>query len=230
MSKKIVEISLKSIWVKQNGEIEAKKAGSNELVITLHHPSPGRPKVTTITPLKLMDGEAKSIDFETVVDEETKKKKYDYFDRILFKEEIYDQTKLTVLLTHTDKPTPVEKFATGLLFNAIWGALTLPVENIFLSKTAGAIQGLYDDKKGEDIMVIGQQSEVIKAADLDSLTPGSLKEYTFKLKVPKTEKRGKIFHKPPNESQKPVREDWIVVEKSGENDDNGELVLQLKVI
>lgn len=235
MPKQNVEIYLKSLFVKNNGVLEEGKEGDNALTVELIHPTTGRGTVLfQDKDLKLKDkGE---IDFETALKKDTDQLKYDEFDRLMFKEEILNKTKLDILLTHTEDVKEFDIFLTKVftsLINLGGGLLPGVVAAISgaVKEAALEIKGK-KEKKDEKIYIIGKASRVLSLDDkeLKDLKPGESTDISINLAVPQTVTKNIWKYLPPDVSEKPQRVPEVVIEKTEAGDFNATLTITVKFV
>jgi len=186
MSGKIVEIMLHSLKVLENGDV--KEEGNNVLTVSLVYPSPGNPILSTVKTLKLKDRD-EAINYETGTNPDTGQL-FTYPDRILFKEEIYNETMIIVQLSAVQSLTGIEKFIGGLfkgMFKAVWGIVTGSISNVILGAGMGYVSSLHLDSINFDTDkstgIIGKGCLSLKVAELPN--GGQSKVYPpIKLTVP----------------------------------------------
>jgi hypothetical protein len=228
MSGKIVEISLKSLMWKKNGEIRQSKKGNNVLTFELIYPAPGKSKVGTIKKLKLKaEG---SIDFTGIKNTETGES-YSFSDRIVFKEEIYGECALAVQLTNVLTSSGIKKLLKKLLkglYNTVWGLITGSVTNVVvgipLDVVTSELEGI-DTDSDDKVYNIGHASKDIHSNQFQA--PGSSHEIDLELKVPKDVIRNRYTHPDPNRMGGGELTPVTILHKG---DSNGKLVLNVKVL
>ncbi len=218
MSGKIVQITLKSLSWRENGEIDEKKIGNNILTFDLIYPTPGKANINTIKKLKLKDNG--SINFENG--------EYTFSDRIVFKEEIYGDSALVVQLTDVQTRSGISKFIAAVLkglYKTIWGILTGSIENVVIGLPLNEITTRIEDLKEspeEKIYIIGEALKEIKEKDLKYET------WEMDLDVPEDVFRKDYTH--PDYRKK--GDNGIIttkpILKKGEK--NGKVVLDVKVL
>ncbi|HEY9420384.1 MAG TPA: hypothetical protein VIW92_03135, partial [Thermoanaerobaculia bacterium] len=156
MPGRILEITLESLQVRENGEI-TRQEGRNLLSVSLVYPAPGKPLVTTVKPLRL--GDNGTLDLTNAA----------YADRILFKEEVVGPTVLVAQLTDVEVPSRFTKFLAGLFSTAFKAAFNLFApggSNLILAAVADSVAALHLEtlelpEEGR-LFVIGQTSVPIE--------------------------------------------------------------------
>jgi len=217
MSGKIVEISLKSLTWVENGEIDERKIGNNILTFDLIYPSPGKADITTIKKLKLED--KGSINF--------KKGEYTFYDRIVFKEEIYGESALVVKLTDVQTRSGISKFIAAILkglYKTIWGIFTGSIDNVVIGLPLNEITTRIEDLKespDDKIYIIGEALKEIVEKDLKDET------WKMDLEVPEDVYRKDYTH-PDYRKIGGGTITSVPILKKG--DKNGKLVLNVKVL
>ncbi len=232
MSRKIYEISLKSVVVKENGQWEEDQLARNLLAASLVYPAPGIPNVTTMKTMTLAD--RTPIDFETGEHPATGEN-YGYFDKLLFKEEFFGESKLVVSLSTIKKVSGFEKFLNSffkIAFKLVWGKTVGMIGNVIFAKITENLAGLHtasiDAEKAKNSFIAGQATLPLQQEDLANMEPGESRDVTMELKIPETIKE-KAF-KFPDGPGKPQLVERILLRKSGPSNDNGELVLTIKAL
>lgn len=217
MSRKVLIIKVESIRVNSNGdpadEVPGKDARNNAIIANLKYPRPGAPNITTTMPLNLTSGQELALNLDN------------FWESGLFKEDVLDETVLSIEVTDNDKIRKLDKFlarfvqaimgaglgmVTGGISNAIVGAVVnLPV---------AAIKGSYRIDKDNTLAVIGQAS---RALDISSI-PETLE---LDLVAPKTIEKKYLGFKEPGSTQVVQKKKRLI--KKG--DVNGKIRLSLKV-
>jgi hypothetical protein len=217
MSGKIVEISLKSLTWGENGEIDERKVGNNILTFDLIYPAPGKADITTIKKLKLKDNG--SINFENG--------EYTFYDRIVFKEEIYGESALVVQLTDVQTRSGISKFITAILkglYKTIWGIFTDSIDNVVIGLPLNEITTRIEDIKGspeEKTYIIGEALKEFKVKELKDET------WELVLEVPEDVYRKDYTHPDHRRFGGGTITPVPILEKE---DKNGKLVLNVKVL
>ena len=217
MSGKIVEISLKSLTWGENGEIDERKVGNNILTFDLIYPAPGKADITTIKKLKLKDNG--SINFENG--------EYTFYDRIVFKEEIYGESALVVQLTDVQTRSGISKFITAILkglYKTIWGIFTDSIDNVVIGLPLNEITTRIEDIKGspeEKTYIIGEALKEFKVKELKDET------WELVLEVPEDVYRKDYTHPDHRRFGGGTITPVPILEKE---DKNGKLVLNVKAL
>jgi hypothetical protein len=228
MSKKLVEISLDSIKVLEDGD-SANLKGTNVLSVSLLFPAPGTQEITKIVPG--LDLKRNTLyNFNTGINPRTKKK-YAAYERILFKEEIHSECWVLIYLSDLVKRNAVDRFM-GKLIKALYkttlGIFTGNISNLLLKVPKDIVideVGDIDTDPDDIILMVGKAYEKVKVADLPE--DGAPKKIVFKFKAPTD-----IYKSEKIPDFKNMR--WIKV--TGEDPvlnagaDNGELSLSFRVL
>ena len=121
MPKKLLIIRIQELVVTSNGDFPGEKPSHNDelglknnaLIASLKYPRSGAPQVLSVKQYDLVDGKPAYLLDEKIPDE--------FFDKLLFHEEVLDQTLLQVKVTNFDSTGKVVKFFLKL-FSVILGA------------------------------------------------------------------------------------------------------------
>lgn len=233
MSGRKIDIYLESVTVKNNGEEKKKKPGNNAIIGELMFPTVGRPSVPIKkTGLRLEDDI--KYDFKTVTDENTDKLKFNFFDRILWREEITQDTKLNLMVTHKNKPDGLEQLLAKILPTVIGLGMGL-VPGFFVAVKDALVALALESKKEEDdndpnVLILGDASLELKLDDLMNRDSGEEWVVMLPLKVPATIYMWDIVHVSPDISQHSIRVKKIFLEESTGDNNNGEVILKMKML
>jgi hypothetical protein len=151
----IVQITLKSVLVIENGTIEENVAGASALSVTLVAPNHLKPSVTSVKSVKLADNVEKKLDNEP------------FEDKILFKELIVGDCMVKVEITATEKVSKVANFVKKAFPTVLGVAIeAIPGIGSIVSSVVGAItKSIFDSEdKAEKLTVIGRASMPLSAA------------------------------------------------------------------
>jgi hypothetical protein len=217
MSKKTVEIYLRSLTVKQNGVTRGKKKGSNILSVSMFYAD--YPEAPITRDYKLSNGE--TINFDT--DEKSPGVPYPEFDKLLFKKEINHYVWLRVYLVHIVEP----KFLDSLLnkfYKAAFGGVSVLVSNSILEIPFNAGTGEISRRLGKGkkkVIVIGEADIKIETEKLNH----PVNEIISSLKIPNTVT--KVSRKKDVHTGEIIRKvEPYLIKGTG----NGEVVLTVKVL
>jgi hypothetical protein len=180
----------------------------NTVQATLHYPRSGESAVTAFRTMALGDGEAAGKDFGDDPD---------FFDSVLFKEEVQGETDLVVEIQDKDPKNPVLRFLRGLavtLFGNIAKGLLEGVTHVVPSSAGSEVSdhvksAMKPEKATEKVHVIAESERVEIRLDpagnlqVTNAKPGSAIEYQngvlkLKLKTPKKKKVGDLGQNAPN--------------------------------
>lgn len=185
MSTKLVEISLDSIKVVEDGDSVNLK-GTNVLSVSLLFPAPGKQEITKIVPG--LDLKRNTLyDFKKAKNPRTGNK-YAEFERILFKEEIHSECWVLIYLSDLVKRNAVDKFMEKLikgLYKTTLGVLTGNISNLLLKIPNDVIINEVDDIEtdlDDIILMVGKAYGKVMIDDLPD--DGSTKTIDFEFKAP----------------------------------------------
>ena len=147
-------ISLKSLKVNEK-EGHSYADELNLLVASLFYPSPGNPEPTIPKDLKFRL--ENKIDYDNEVDTKTGNKRYGYFQKLLFKENILGKTLMIVLVyKKTGKLTEFLNSFFGGVLKAGWGILTGQIANVILKAAAVSVTEQHYKIQTEDKNVVAK--------------------------------------------------------------------------
>jgi len=170
MKNKMVQITLKSVLVIENGTAEEKVEGVNALSVTLVAPNVTKASVTTVRSIKLADNVEKSMENEP------------FEEKLFFKELILGDCILKAELTAIEKVSKLERFFLKSFPSALGVAVeAIPGVGSIISSVVGAItRSIFDGgDKTEKILVIGRGWMPLGATNDDG-------DLAINLQVPKT--------------------------------------------
>lgn len=228
MSKKLVEISLDSIKVVEDGD-SVKLKGTNVLSVSLLFPAPGKQEISKIVPGLDLKRNTR-YDFNTAKNPRTSKK-YAEFEKILFKEEIHSECWILIYLSDVVKRNAVDKFMGKLikgLYKTTLGVFTGNISNLLLKIPNDIVIDEVDDidtDPDDIILMVGKAYGKVRIEDLPE--DGAPKTMDFQFKAPKN-----IYTSKKIPDFKNMR--WI--KKTDENpilkagDDNGKLSLSFRIL
>lgn len=178
----------------------------NTVQATLHYPRSGESAVTAFRTMALGDGEAAGKDFGDDPD---------FFDSVLFKEEVQGETDLVVEIQDKDPKNPVLRFLRGLavtLFGNVAGGLLKGVTHVVASSAGNEVSdqvksAMKPDKATEKVHVIAESERVKIRLNADgslqvtNAAPGSAIEFqggVLRLKMKTPRKVGNLGINAPN--------------------------------
>jgi hypothetical protein len=183
MTPLLLQISLKQVQVEFNGD-EVHKSGSkarspaspedtaaqdNLIIASLQYPRPGAPVVTTTKALDLPSGFTKSFD------------KSEFWESLLFKETVYGETVLQVLVSDRDNRSTFLRIA-GLIMSAgiggLLGASIKGITNVVLGSVATGttepLLGAIKNAGGKgNTKVIGKSAKISIRVEGESIVVGA---------------------------------------------------------
>lgn len=170
MRNKMVQITLKSVLVIENGTAEEKVEGVNVLSVTLVAPNVTKASVTTVRSVKLADNVEKNMESDP------------FEDKLFFKELILGDCIVKAELTAIEKVSKLERFFLKSFPSALGVAVeAIPGVGSIVSSVVGAItRSIFDGgDKTEKILVIGRGWMPLDATNADG-------DLAINLQVPKT--------------------------------------------
>ncbi len=224
MPTKLVTIRINRFWIPVNGNFEDetfakgdKGIKNNALAASLRYPRSGAPNIVAVKQYDLPGGNHDAILFDSS-DEDAD----EYFDKLLFREEVSDRTVLHLAVTKYDSEGKFAKWMSGL-FTAILSAGFTAVTG-GLGGILGAVAGfgvdsiksdIKDSPENNDILIADGKLE-IKVEDFAA----EPREVQILLKVPKDVIRPRLVVV----GAKVERKDVTLLHK---NDDNGKIWLTI---
>ena len=228
MSKKLLTVVIEELIANSNGDFPDATPSddadqglkNNALSASLRYPRSGAPQITSAKQYDLANGKP-----ATLLDPQHPD---NFFDPLLFREEVIDRTVLNLKLTDRDAASGFEKFLLGV-FSAVLGAGFAAVTSGF-SGILGAVTGFGGDSIKSQISGAGDATvTVIGQTDpleliMDDLA-GAAKQITLRLVVPADVVKQRYVQDPDTHQQ--VIEDVTILKKG---DDNGHVTLQIAAV
>ncbi len=212
MSKKTVEIFLKSLQVKENGEIRD-EPGNNALLVSLLYND--IPDINTAREIPLVRGK------------EFKGEELPGLEPLLFKTEINFYTWVKVVVSNSINRKAIDKFFTNLigkLYDTTFGILFGGISNVLLKISTDSIyENILGPLEDESTFIIGESLQKITTTELPA--PGQEKDFILNLTAPFKVTRKKITGYDQNGKAK-----LEAVKILTRGQENGQLVLTLKTL
>jgi len=123
MTTSLVTVRINKLWIPVNGNFkdEAFAKGdkgikNNALAASLRYPRSGAPNIVAVKQYDLPGG-----DHDAILSDPKDEDADEYFDKLLFREEVTDRTVLHLAVTKYDRESKFDKFLAGI-FAAVFSA------------------------------------------------------------------------------------------------------------
>jgi hypothetical protein len=224
MPQKLLIVRITELVVVSNGDFPGSRPShdddlglkNNSLIATLTYPRSGAPQVLSVKQYDLEDSKPATL----VADDE-------FFDSLLFREEVFDRTVLRIKVTHLDESGKAGKFflklfsvIVGAGFSAVTGGLggiLGAVVGFGIDRLTGSIAGAGD----QSVDVIGQAKQTLS---MDAVTEQP-QQIRLDLIAPETLIRRGFTFDP--ETHQAVEKDIVLTSKG---QPNGHIVIEISAL
>jgi hypothetical protein len=228
MSKKLLTVVLEELVVDTNGDLAGERpsddpasgARNNALTASLRYPRSGAPQIISTRQYDLVNGKPATLLDASNPDE--------FFDPLLFREEVLDRTVLNLKVTDRDAAAGFEKFFLAV-FSTVLGA-GFSVVTGGLSSVLGAVAGFGVEHMKDSICGAGNETITVigKAAPLalvmDELSPTATRVHLALTAPIDVIKCGLVIDP---ETSKPVAKDYTLLKAGAAN---GYVILRISAV